>query len=60
MTPGSAFIVKHPHFSVSVGHFVNIPVFYRPRAVGEHSGCLKLAVEKECDVEIQLTASCVQ
>ncbi|KAF2364563.1 hypothetical protein FHG87_004676 [Trinorchestia longiramus] len=56
---GGSFVVKHPHFQVKVGHFVNVPVYFRPRYAGDHEGGLRLAVGGEGEVNVQLTGSCV-
>ncbi|XP_018019932.2 uncharacterized protein LOC108676378 isoform X3 [Hyalella azteca] len=53
-----AFIVKHPQFLVKVGHFVNVPVYFRPRAPGTHQGALRLLAGHDEETLVVLEGTC--
>ena len=49
-TGGESFLVNHPHFLLSAGHFANVPVCFKPRGTRDfqdYRGTLRLVIGKE-------------
>jgi len=47
---GESFLVNHPHFLLSAGHFANVPVCFKPRGTRDfqdYRGTLRLVIGKE-------------
>ncbi|XP_062847530.1 centrosomal protein of 192 kDa [Trichomycterus rosablanca] len=55
LSPAEPFYIKHVKYSLRTQHYINLPVQFKPTAVGRFSGSLLVQTDTDVNLSVELT-----
>ncbi|KAB5586795.1 hypothetical protein PHYPO_G00005640 [Pangasianodon hypophthalmus] len=55
LSPSEPFYIKHSKYSLRTQHYINLPVQFKPTAVGQFSGLLQVQTDTDVKLTIELS-----
>ncbi|MCI4374421.1 hypothetical protein PGIGA_G00006070 [Pangasianodon gigas] len=55
LSPSEPFYIKHSKYSLRTQHYINLPVQFKPTAVGQFSGLLQVQTDTDVKLAIELS-----
>ncbi|XP_072535710.1 centrosomal protein of 192 kDa isoform X2 [Salminus brasiliensis] len=55
LSPTEPFYIKHSKYSLRTQHYINLPVQFKPTAVGQFSGMLLVQTDTDVKLSVELT-----